>query len=229
MTLKAAFIGLGAMGTPMAGHLKAHGLLLAVSSRTQANADAVAKELGVTAPSLADIAAQCDVIAVCVTADADVLGLIDALVPHLKAGTIVIDHSARGEVPRDLAEVTARAKDIQYSSRTRLITEFMGMRQKQQRLLQELMALVPEDQRRDPAYRRAEVYAGGSLVNLFHLIYRNKPYEGHYKDYEFSFGSMQQHWHSGMDDMQCTLREPQWFARPDAEHPFVTHDVHCED
>ncbi|MDG2539795.1 patatin-like phospholipase family protein [Dyella jiangningensis] len=137
--------------------------------------------------------------------------------------------SARGEVPRDLAEVTARAKDIQYSSRTRLITEFMGMRQKQQRLLQELMALVPEDQRHDPAYRRAEVYAGGSLVNLFHLIYRNKPYEGHYKDYEFSFGSMQQHWHSGMDDMQCTLREPQWFARPDAEHPFVTHDVHCED
>lgn len=93
MTLKAAFVGLGAMGTPMAGHLKTHGLLHAVSSRTQANADAVAKELGVAAPSLADIAAQCDVIALCVTADADVLGLVDALVPHIKPGTIVVDHS----------------------------------------------------------------------------------------------------------------------------------------
>jgi len=137
--------------------------------------------------------------------------------------------SARGEVPRDLAEVTARAKDIQYSSRTRLITEYMGLRQRQQRVLHDLMALVPEDQRHQPAYRQAEVYANGALVNLFHLIYRNKPYEGHYKDYEFSLDSMHQHWNSGMDDMQCTLAEPQWFERPSTEHPFVTHDVHCED
>jgi 3-hydroxyisobutyrate dehydrogenase len=93
MSLKAAFIGLGAMGTPMAGHLKAHGLLHAVSSRTQANADAVAKDLGVLAPSLAEIAAQCDVIALCVTADADVLSTVDALLPHLKKGAIVVDHS----------------------------------------------------------------------------------------------------------------------------------------
>lgn len=93
MSLKAAFIGLGAMGTPMAGHLKAHGLLHAVASRTQANADAVAKELGVLAPSLAEIAAQCDVIALCVTADADVLSTVDALLPHLRKGAIVVDHS----------------------------------------------------------------------------------------------------------------------------------------
>jgi 3-hydroxyisobutyrate dehydrogenase len=93
MSLKAAFIGLGAMGTPMAGHLKQRGLLHAVSSRTQVNADAVAKELGVAAPPPAEIAAQCDVIALCVTADADVLGLVDALAPHLKAGAIVVDHS----------------------------------------------------------------------------------------------------------------------------------------
>ncbi|ULU26042.1 NAD(P)-dependent oxidoreductase [Dyella terrae] len=93
MTIKAAFIGLGAMGTPMAGHLKAHGLLHAVASRTQSNADAVAKELGVAAPSLADIAQQCDVIALCVTADADVLNTVDALAPHLKKGAIVVDHS----------------------------------------------------------------------------------------------------------------------------------------
>lgn len=93
MTLKAAFIGLGAMGTPMAGHLKSHGLLHAVASRTQSNAEAVAKELGVAAPSLADIAQQCDVIALCVTADADVLNTVDALAPHLKKGAIVVDHS----------------------------------------------------------------------------------------------------------------------------------------
>ncbi|SEO30940.1 MULTISPECIES: NAD(P)-dependent oxidoreductase [unclassified Luteibacter] len=93
MTLKAAFIGLGAMGAPMAGHLHAKGLLAAVGNRTQARADALAGELGVAAPSLAEIAASCDVIALCVSADADVIGVVEALAPSLKAGAIVIDHS----------------------------------------------------------------------------------------------------------------------------------------
>ncbi|WP_445145462.1 DUF3734 domain-containing protein [Dyella sp. Tek66A03] len=137
--------------------------------------------------------------------------------------------SSRGGLPRDLAEVTSRTKDIQFSSRTRLITEYMGLRQRQERVLHDVMALVPEDQRNHPAYRHAEIYASGALVNLFHLIYRNKPYEGHYKDYEFSIDSMRQHWNAGLDDMQCTMAEPTWFERPSAEHPFITHDVHCDD
>lgn len=94
MSLKAAFIGLGAMGAPMAGHLKAKGLLHAVANRTHAKAVALAQELGVLAPAaLAELAAQCDVIALCVTADADVLATVEALAPHVRPGTIVIDHS----------------------------------------------------------------------------------------------------------------------------------------
>jgi len=94
MTLKAAFIGLGAMGAPMAGHLKQHGLLHAVANRTHAKAETLAREWGVAAPAtLAELAAQCDVIALCVTADADVLSTVDALAPHVRSGTIVVDHS----------------------------------------------------------------------------------------------------------------------------------------
>ena len=93
MTLKAAFIGLGAMGEPMAGHLKQQGLLHAVANRTHAKAEALARTWDVSAPTLEELAAQCDVIALCVTADADVLTTVDALAPHVKPGTIVIDHS----------------------------------------------------------------------------------------------------------------------------------------
>ncbi len=93
MSLKAAFVGLGAMGAPMAGHLKSKGLLHAVAHRTQAKADALARELDVAAPTLAELAAQCDVIALCVTADADVLATIEAMLPHLRRGAIVVDHS----------------------------------------------------------------------------------------------------------------------------------------
>jgi 3-hydroxyisobutyrate dehydrogenase len=82
------------MGAPMAGHLKDKGLLHAVSNRTRAKAQALAEKLGVSAPeSLAELAAACDVIALCVTADADVLNTIDQLLPGLKPGSIVIDHS----------------------------------------------------------------------------------------------------------------------------------------
>jgi NTE family protein len=134
--------------------------------------------------------------------------------------------SAQGELPQDLAQVAARSKDIQFSSRTRLVTETMRRDREQQRLLLDLMELVPEGRRGDPAYRRAEARASGALTNLVHLIYRNKPYEGHYKDYEFSASSMRQHWQSGLDDMRHTLAHPHWLDAPDSEHPFVTHDVH---
>jgi len=93
MSLKAAFIGLGAMGAPMAGHLHAKGLLAAVGNRTQAKADALAGEWGVAAPDMAGMGASYDVIALCVSADADVIGVVEALLPSLKKGTIVVDHS----------------------------------------------------------------------------------------------------------------------------------------
>ncbi|ODV15319.1 MAG: hypothetical protein ABT19_09755 [Rhodanobacter sp. SCN 68-63] len=134
--------------------------------------------------------------------------------------------SAQGELPHDLAQVAARSKDIQYSSRTRLVTEYMRRDLEQQRLLHDLMELVPPERRSEPAYRRAEARASGALTNLVHLIYRNKPYEGHYKDYEFSASSMRQHWRSGLEDMRHTLAHPHWLDAPGPEHPFVTHDVH---
>ncbi len=90
----AGFIGLGAMGLPMARHLHAHGLLAAVGNRSAAKAQALAAELGVAAPgTLAQLAAQCTRIAMCVTADADVLGCVAALRPGLRKDAIVIDHS----------------------------------------------------------------------------------------------------------------------------------------
>jgi 3-hydroxyisobutyrate dehydrogenase len=92
--LKVGFVGLGAMGDPMAGHLQRAGLLVAVASRSADKAQTFAKAHGVTAPAtLKELAAMCNVIAVCVTADADVLAVTRELAAGAKPGTIVIDHS----------------------------------------------------------------------------------------------------------------------------------------
>ena len=91
--MSTGFIGLGAMGAPMARHLHGRGLLGVVGNRTAAKAQALADELGVAAAtSTADFAA-CDVVALCVSLDADVLENVQALAGVLAAGAVVIDHS----------------------------------------------------------------------------------------------------------------------------------------
>ncbi|RRQ23091.1 NAD(P)-dependent oxidoreductase [Thiohalobacter thiocyanaticus] len=90
----AGFIGLGAMGAPMAANLHRAGALAALWNRTTDKARALADELNVTvADTPAALAQQVDVILLCVSADADVLAMIEALEPGLRPGQVVIDHS----------------------------------------------------------------------------------------------------------------------------------------
>ncbi|GAB6196932.1 NAD(P)-dependent oxidoreductase [Lysobacter xanthus] len=91
--MKTGFIGLGAMGAPMARHVHARGLLNVVGTRTQDKADALAAELGVRAARSAQNFADCDVVALCVPLDADVLENVAGLADVLRPGTVVIDHS----------------------------------------------------------------------------------------------------------------------------------------
>ncbi len=89
------WIGLGAMGWPMAGHLHARGHLTGVWNRSAQKARAFAEQhAGVqAAASPAELAAAVDSIALCVSADEDLDQVIEALLPGLEAGQIVIDHS----------------------------------------------------------------------------------------------------------------------------------------
>ncbi|MBY4597910.1 NAD(P)-dependent oxidoreductase [bacterium BD-1] len=91
--MNAGFIGLGAMGAPMAGHLAARGLLSVVDNRTRNKADALAATLGVRAAATHADFAGCDVVALCVSMDADVLQQVEALAGVLPAGSVVVDHS----------------------------------------------------------------------------------------------------------------------------------------
>lgn len=109
-TVQAAFVGLGAMGMPMAGHLAKAGLLTAVWNRSRGKAQAAAREFDVAAPdALGDIAALADVIVLCVSADRDVLSIVEALAPRLTPGTIIVDHSTVSSVTAAAAQRIAIA------------------------------------------------------------------------------------------------------------------------
>lgn len=99
------FIGLGAMGAPMASNLHRAGLLRAVHNRTTARAEAFVEEhAGVTSAAL-DGFGDCEVVVLCVTADDDVLAMVDALAPVLAEGSVVVDCST---VSASTAEDAAR-------------------------------------------------------------------------------------------------------------------------
>jgi 3-hydroxyisobutyrate dehydrogenase len=105
MTMQVGFVGLGAMGHPMALNLNKAGLLAAVYNRSPEKAQALAAETGCVAPkSVADLAKLCDAVVLCVSADADVLEVVDALAGSLRRGTLVLDCST---VSADTARTAA--------------------------------------------------------------------------------------------------------------------------
>jgi 3-hydroxyisobutyrate dehydrogenase len=113
--LKAGFVGLGAMGYAMAGHLHRAGVLSAVSNRTAAKAQAFAKEhAGVVAGSPRELAEQCNVIVLCVSADADVLAVTKEIAASAKPGTVVIDHSTVSSATAKKASDVLRAAKCEF-------------------------------------------------------------------------------------------------------------------
>ncbi|OPZ13469.1 MAG: 2-hydroxy-3-oxopropionate reductase [Alphaproteobacteria bacterium ADurb.BinA280] len=109
---RCGFIGLGAMGRPMAGHLAARNLLAVVGNRSVEKADALAAELKVRAAHNASDFADCDVVALCVTADEDVLANVDALAAVMQPGSVVVDHSTVSSATAQTAAALLAANGI---------------------------------------------------------------------------------------------------------------------
>lgn len=109
-----AFLGLGVMGYPMAGHLARAGHKVTVYNRTAAKAKKWASEYGGdTAPTPAEAAKDKEIVFACVGNDDDlrsvVLGETGAL-GAMKSGAIFVDHTtASAEVARELHEQAGKA------------------------------------------------------------------------------------------------------------------------
>ena len=104
---KVAFIGLGVMGYPMAGHLKRAGHEVTVYNRTSAKADQWAAEYGdASAPTPRQAAHDADIVFACVGNDDDLRSVVlgeHGAFAGMKAGAIFCDHTtASAAVAREL-------------------------------------------------------------------------------------------------------------------------------
>lgn len=135
--------------------------------------------------------------------------------------------SAQGSLPTDIFQVNERLKDIQYSSRTRTVTNAVHLAQQMRKVLIDAVDRIPQDVRdKDPWFDEIVHRMMGSRYNVIHLIYKNKSTEGHYKDYQFSHETMRMHWQTGQHDMNETLEYPDCLDMPQEGENFVTFDIH---
>ena len=146
--------------------------------------------------------------------------------PHRDTLAFQVDlWSAQGELPRKMAQIQARQKEIQYSSRTRAelnrFREIQFLRGALSRLIEKLpaeLAASPEVDILRPA-------SEPKVWNLVQLGYHSKKYEDDTKDYEFSRRSMEDHWQAGYHDTIRTLRHPEVLERPRSPDGVFTFDI----
>ena len=115
MGKKLAFLGLGVMGYPMAGHLAKAGHDVTVYNRTQAKSRQwVEQHGGQSAPSPADAARNAEIVLMCVGNDNDVRAVAKEALAGMGPNSILVDHTtASAEVAREVAGA-ARARQVAF-------------------------------------------------------------------------------------------------------------------
>jgi len=108
--MKTAFIGLGVMGFPMAGHLKAAGHEVTVFNRTPEKAARwVEKHGGASKPTIAEAVAGAELVCLCVGNDDDVRGVVAQVLPAIAEGGVIVDHTTTSATVAREMDAAARA------------------------------------------------------------------------------------------------------------------------
>jgi 3-hydroxyisobutyrate dehydrogenase len=105
--MKLAFIGLGVMGFPMAGHLAKAGHEVSVFNRSPQKAQRwVQAHGGRAGAEVADTAAGCEAVMLCVGNDQDVRQVLGEILPAMAPGGIVVDHTTTSaKLAREAADL----------------------------------------------------------------------------------------------------------------------------
>ena len=82
-----------------------------------------------------------------------------------------------------------------------------------------MLSLLPPEGRADPDVQYLEAFSQESAVTVVQLIYRDRAYEGSFKDVEFSRQTMLDHWSSGVSDGDQALAQRAAHAADRAARP----------
>jgi 3-hydroxyisobutyrate dehydrogenase len=108
--MKTAFIGLGVMGFPMAGHLQAAGHAVTVFNRSPDKAARwVERHGGASRPTIAEAVAGAQLVCLCVGNDDDVRDVVAQALPAMEEGGVIVDHTTTSATVAREMDAAARA------------------------------------------------------------------------------------------------------------------------
>ncbi|MCC6193276.1 MAG: patatin-like phospholipase family protein [Burkholderiales bacterium] len=146
--------------------------------------------------------------------------------PNLEALILQVDlFSARGEMPQNLDQAMERAKDIQYSSKTRFNTTRTQQIETERAALRRVLDRLPGALRDDPDVRLLTRATKGHKVSVVHLINRRFDHSTQAKDYEFSRATVRALWDAGRDAVHRSIASPQWHHACATRHGVQTYDL----
>ena len=129
--------------------------------------------------------------------------------------------SARGAIPRTMADVAQREKEIRFSSRTRFNTDMQKELQRLRGAAHRLSAKLPAELKDDPDARLLAARGGQGAIAIMHLINRGETS----RDYDFSRQTVNERWDAGAVDVGKSLAHKDWAKRKPHDDGIVTFDL----
>jgi NTE family protein len=146
--------------------------------------------------------------------------------PLISALIMQVDlFSAVGEMPRNLDQVLERAKDIQYSSKTRFNTNRVKQVDDLKLALRRVLAKLPKALQRDADVQLLKRSTDVGNVAIVHLINRRNAHSSQAKDYEFSRATARELWSSGRDDVRRSITHPEMLRASQAGDGMRVYDL----
>ena len=136
---------------------------------------------------------------------------------------------AEGPMPRQMTDVYSRTKDIQYSSRTRQVTDQYLRLRKEHKAIRALLDKLPPELQDDADAQRLRQFLDTGSVNIVHLIYRSRAWESGARDFEFSRSTMLDHWAQGRDAVEEVMHKGDLIARNIVNGKSSTFDLDAPD
>ncbi|WP_375713658.1 DUF3734 domain-containing protein [Sphingobium sp. BS19] len=120
---------------------------------------------------------------------------------------------AEGPMPKQMTDVWSRQKDIQYSSRTRQVTDQYLRLRREHKAIRAVLNHLPAEMCDDPEVQQVRALLDDGAVNIVHLIYRSRAWEGGARDFEFSRPTMLDHWAQGREAVEGVMHKGDLIAR----------------
>jgi NTE family protein len=126
--------------------------------------------------------------------------------PLKTARIIQVDvFNAQGELPRNLSQVSERAKDIQYASRTRFNIEQVQEIGELRAACRRLVSKLPPALKSDPDAIKLAAACDERSWTIIRLINTRRSRSGLVKDYEFSRTTITEAWTAGLEDVRRSI------------------------